>query len=94
MNQGHCHPHIIAALTQQASILTLSSRAFHTSSLGPFSKLLTEMTGFEMVLPMNTGAEAVETAMKVARKWAYKIKGVEEGKAIILSVEDNFHGRT
>lgn len=78
----------------QASRLTLSSRAFHTTSLGPFSKLLCDLTGFEMLLPMNTGAEAVETALKVARKWAYKVKGVEEGKAIILSVEDNFHGRT
>lgn len=82
----------MAALVKQASRLTLSSRAFHTTSLGPFSKLLTELTGFEMVLPMNTGAEAVETAMKLARKWAYQIKGVPENKAIILSVEENFHG--
>lgn len=70
---GHCHPAIIAALTEQAQKLTLSSRAFHTSSLGPFSKLLTELTGFEMALLMNTGAEAVESAIKLARKWAYKV---------------------
>ncbi|GAA6053214.1 hypothetical protein JCM3770_000035 [Rhodotorula araucariae] len=94
VNQGHCHPHIVKALTDQAQKLTLSSRAFHTSSLGPFSKYLTELTGFEMALMMNTGAEAVETAIKVARKWAYKVKGVEKDKAIVLSAENNFHGRT
>ncbi|GAA5958308.1 hypothetical protein JCM21900_001346 [Sporobolomyces salmonicolor] len=94
VNQGHCHPHIINALTTQAQKLTLSSRAFHTSSLGPFTKYLTELTGFEMALMMNTGAEAVETAIKVARKWAYKVKGVEKDKAIVLSAENNFHGRT
>ncbi|GAA5843488.1 hypothetical protein JCM9279_000765 [Rhodotorula babjevae] len=94
VNQGHCHPHIVKALTEQAQKLTLSSRAFHTSSLGPFSKYLTELTGFEMALMMNTGAEAVETAIKVARKWAYKVKGVEKDKAIVLSAADNFHGRT
>lgn len=94
VNQGHCHPKIVAALVEQASKLTLSSRAFYTTSLGPFSKYVTELTGYEMVLPMNTGAEAVETALKLARKWAYKVKGVEQDKAIILSVEDNFHGRT
>ncbi|GAA5939640.1 hypothetical protein JCM10213_009148 [Rhodosporidiobolus nylandii] len=94
VNQGHCHPHIIKALTEQASKLTLSSRAFHTNQLGPFSKYLTELTGFEMALMMNTGAEAVETAIKVARKWAYKVKGVEKDQAIVLSAENNFHGRT
>ncbi|GAA6005977.1 ornithine-oxo-acid transaminase [Rhodotorula paludigena] len=94
VNQGHCHPHIVKALTEQAQKLTLSSRAFHTSSLGPFSKYLTELTGFEMALMMNTGAEAVETAIKLARKWAYKVKGVEKDKAIVLSAENNFHGRT
>ncbi|GAA5935918.1 hypothetical protein JCM3775_007362 [Rhodotorula graminis] len=94
VNQGHCHPHIVKALVEQANKLTLSSRAFHTSSLGPFSKYLTELTGFEMALMMNTGAEAVETAIKVARKWAYKVKGVEKDKAIVLSAADNFHGRT
>ncbi|GAA5911364.1 hypothetical protein JCM8208_005231 [Rhodotorula glutinis] len=94
VNQGHCHPHIVKALTDQAQKLTLSSRAFHTSSLGPFSKYFTELTGFEMALMMNTGAEAVETAIKVARKWAYKVKGVEKDKAIVLSAADNFHGRT
>ncbi|KAK4048270.1 ornithine aminotransferase [Microbotryomycetes sp. JL221] len=94
VNQGHCHPHIVQALTTQAQKLTLSSRAFHTSSLGPFTKLLTELTGFEMALLMNTGAEAVESAIKLARKWAYKVKGVEEGKALVFSAENNFHGRT
>lgn len=94
VNQGHCHPKIVAALTEQASTLTLSSRAFYTNQLGPATKLLTETLGFEMALLMNTGAEAVETALKVARKWAYKVKGVEHDKARILSVADNFHGRT
>ncbi|KAM0748329.1 putative ornithine-oxo-acid transaminase [Meredithblackwellia eburnea MCA 4105] len=94
VNQGHCHPKIVAALTEQASKLTLSSRAFYTTSLGSFSQYLTELTGFEMVLPMNTGAEAVETALKLARKWGYVKKGIPQDKAIILSVEDNFHGRT
>ncbi|GAA6027820.1 hypothetical protein JCM8097_001732 [Rhodosporidiobolus ruineniae] len=94
VNQGHCHPHIVKALTEQAQKLTLSSRAFHTSSLGPFSKYLTELTGFEMALMMNTGAEAVETAIKVARKWGYKVKGIPKDQAIVLSAENNFHGRT
>ncbi|KDE04872.1 ornithine aminotransferase [Microbotryum lychnidis-dioicae p1A1 Lamole] len=94
VNQGHCHPFIVNALTTQAQKLTLSSRAFHTSSLGPFSKKICSLTGFEMALMMNTGAEAVETAIKLARKWAYKVKGVEDGKAIVLSAEENFHGRT
>lgn len=93
-NQGHVHPHIVKALVDQASKLALASRAFHTSSLGPFSKLLSDLTGFEMSLMMNTGAEAVETALKLARKWAYKVKGVPKNEAIILSVEENFHGRT
>ncbi|GAA5999762.1 hypothetical protein JCM10207_005896 [Rhodosporidiobolus poonsookiae] len=94
VNQGHCHPHIVKALTDQAQKLTLSSRAFHTSSLGPFSKYLTELTGFEMALMMNTGAEAVETAIKVARKWGYKVKGIPKDQAIVLCAENNFHGRT
>ena len=78
----------------QASKLTLSSRAFYSSNLGPFAKKVTEMFGFDMVLPMNTGAEAVETAIKLARKWGYEKKGIPEGKAKVLSVEGNFHGRT
>ena len=81
-------------LITQASKLTLSSRAFYSSNLGPFAKKITEMFGFDMVLPMNTGAEAVETAIKLARKWGYEKKGIPEGKAKVLSVEGNFHGRT
>lgn len=94
VNQGHCHPKIIAALVAQAQRLTLSSRAFYNSSFGPFAKQITELFGYDMVLPMNTGAEAVETAMKLARKWGYAKKGIQDGKAIVLSVEGNFHGRT
>jgi ornithine--oxo-acid transaminase len=81
-------------LVEQAQKLTLSSRAFYNSVFGRFAKQITEMFGYDMVLPMNTGAEAVETSLKLARKWAYMKKGVPEGKAIILSVEGNFHGRT
>ncbi|CAN6646755.1 ornithine aminotransferase [Trichomonascus vanleenenianus] len=94
VNQGHCHPRIIKALTEQASKLTLSSRAFHNDVLGPFSKFITEFFGYEMVLPMNTGAEAVETAIKLARKWGYKNKGIPHDEAIVLSATENFHGRT
>lgn len=79
---------------EQAQKLTLSSRAFYNSVFGRFAKKVTEMFGYDMVLPMNTGAEAVETAIKLARKWAYMRKGVPEGKALILSASDNFHGRT
>lgn len=94
VNQGHCHPRIVATLVEQAQRLTLSSRAFYNSVFGRFAQQITEMFGYDMVLPMNTGAEAVETAVKLARKWAYMKKGVPEGKAIVLSVEGNFHGRT
>ncbi|KAJ3510582.1 hypothetical protein NLJ89_g4589 [Agrocybe chaxingu] len=94
VNQGHCHPRIVATLTEQAQKLTLSSRAFYNSVFGRFAQQITSMFKYDMVLPMNTGAEAVETAVKLARKWAYKRKGVEEGKAIVLSVAGNFHGRT
>ncbi|KAF4611935.1 hypothetical protein D9613_003896 [Agrocybe pediades] len=94
VNQGHCHPRIVATLVAQAHKLTLSSRAFYNSVFGRFAQKVTEMFGYEMVLPMNTGAEAVETSVKLARKWAYMRKGVEEGKAIVLSAEGNFHGRT
>ena len=94
VNQGHCHPEILSTLINQASKLTLSSRAFYSNGLGPFAKKVTEMFGFDMVLPMNTGAEAVETAIKLARKWGYEKKGIPEGKAKVLSVEGNFHGRT
>ncbi|KAM3414900.1 hypothetical protein BST61_g10042 [Cercospora zeina] len=94
VNQGHCHPKLIQALTEQASRLTLSSRAFYNDVFPKFAEKVTKMTGFDMVLPMNTGAEAVETAVKVARKWGYKVKGIPKDKALVLSVKDNFHGRT
>lgn len=94
VNQGHCHPRIIAALVEQAQKLTISSRAFYNSVFGLFAQQITTMFGYDMVLPMNTGAEAVETSIKLARKWAYTRKGIPEGKAIVLSVEGNFHGRT
>ncbi len=94
INQGHCHPKIINALTDQATILTLTSRAFFNNKLGEFEKFITEFFGYEMVLPMNTGAEAVETAIKLSRKWGYEKKGIEEDKAIIIFAEGNFHGRT
>jgi len=94
VNQGHCHPKILKAVIDQSSRLTLSSRAFHNSSLGPYLEKLCRTFGYSRALPMNTGVEAVETALKLARKWAYTKKGVPEGKAIILSVDGNFHGRT
>jgi len=94
VNQGHRHPRIIAALKSQADRVTLVSRAFHNDQLGPFMKELCELTGQEMVLPMNTGAEAVETAVKTARKWGYTRKGVEKDQAEIIVCTDNFHGRT
>ncbi|KAG1732652.1 pyridoxal phosphate-dependent transferase [Suillus paluster] len=91
---GHCHPKIVATLVEQAQKLTLSSRAFYNSVFGRFAQQITQMFSYESVLPMNTGAEAVETAVKLSRKWAYLKKGVPNGKAIVLSVEGNFHGRT
>lgn len=94
VNQGHCHPKIIAALTEQASKLTLTSRAFYNNVLGEYEKFITEYFGFDRVLPMNTGAEAVETALKLARRWAYSVKGIADGKAKIVACENNFHGRT
>jgi len=94
VNQGHCHPRIIKALCDQAQELTLTSRAFYNNKLGEYEKFVTEFFGFDMVLPMNSGAEGVETAMKLARKWAYNVKGVEDGNAIIIFAENNFHGRT
>lgn len=94
VNQGHCHPRIVGALVAQAQKLTLSSRAFYNSTFGPFAKKVTELFGYDMVLPMNTGAEAVETALKLARKWGYMRKGIAPGRARILSVAGNFHGRT
>lgn len=94
VNQGHCHPRILAAMEEQARKLTLTSRAFHNDRLGPFLALLHELTGFDRALPMNTGAEAVETAIKAARKWGYKVKGVPDGAAEIIVCAENFHGRT
>ena len=94
VNQGHRHPKIIQALKEQADRVTLTSRAFHNDQLGPWYELVSEFTGKDMVLPMNTGAEAVETAFKAARRWAYDIKGVEEDKAEIIACNGNFHGRT
>ena len=94
VNQGHCHPKIVKALTDQASTLTLTSRAFYNDTLGPYEKFITEFFGFDKVLPMNTGAEAVETAIKLCRKWAYEVKGIVEHEAKIIVCENNFHGRT
>lgn len=94
VNQGHCHPRIKNALIEQAGILTLTSRAFYNDVLGPFEKYITEYFGFDMVLPMNTGAEGVETAIKIARKWGYEKKCVQENEAKIIVAENNFHGRT
>ncbi len=94
VNQGHCHPKIVGAMTAQAQTLTLTSRAFYNDMLGKYEKFATELFGFDKLLPMNTGAEAVETALKLSRKWAYEVKGIEENKAQIIVCENNFHGRT
>jgi ornithine--oxo-acid transaminase len=94
VNQGHCHPRIIEALVEQASKLTLTSRAFHSNLLGEYEEFVTKMFGYDKVLPMNTGVEAVETALKLARRWGYEVKGIEDGKAKIITCESNFHGRT
>jgi len=94
VNQGHCHPRIINTLIEQAKKLTLTSRAFYNSQLGQYEEFVTQYFGYEKVLPMNTGAEAVETAIKLCRKWAYKKKGLPENSAQIVVCENNFHGRT
>jgi ornithine--oxo-acid transaminase len=94
VNQGHCHPRIVHALVEQAGKVTLTSRAFRNDQFGPFAKELCELTGYEMMLPMNSGTEAVETAIKAARKWGYTVKGVPEGQAQIIVCAENFHGRT
>ena len=94
VNQGHCHPRIIAALKNQAEKLTLTSRAFYNDMLGRYEKFVTEYFGFDKVLPMNTGAEAVETAIKLARKWGYEKKGIHSNQAKIVVCQNNFHGRT
>jgi len=94
INQGHCHPKIVSALVHQASILTLTSRAFHSNLLGEYARYITRLFGYEKVLPMNTGVEAVETAIKLARKWGYLKKGIPENEAVIVVCAENFHGRT
>ena len=94
VNQGHCHPRIVKAMTDQAQTLTLTSRAFYNDVLGQYEKYATETFHFDKLLPMNTGAEAVETALKLCRKWAYEVKGIPENKAEIIVCENNFHGRT
>lgn len=94
VNQGHCHPKIVGAMVQQAQTLTLTSRAFYNDVLGRYEKFASELFGFDKLLPMNTGAEAVETALKIARKWAYEVKGIAENEAQIIVCENNFHGRT
>ena len=94
VNQGHCHPEIIKTIKEQASTLTLTSRAFHNNRLGEYLEFTTEYFGFESLLPMNTGAEGVETAIKITRKWGHTIKGIPEGHAQIIVCDNNFHGRT
>ena len=94
VNQGHCHPKIVEALKTQAETLCLTSRAFYNDTLGPYEELMHEIFGYDKLLPMNSGAEAVETALKLARKWAYHVKGVEQDKALIVTCKNNFHGRT
>lgn len=94
VNQGHCHPKIVQALTEQAQTLCLTSRAFYNDCLGPFAEFMHQLFGYDRVLPMNTGAEAVETALKLIRKWGYLKKGIPENEAIIVACEGNFHGRT
>lgn len=94
VNQGHCHPKIVKAMVDQAQKLTLTSRAFYNDKLGNYEKFVTKYFGFDKVLPMNTGAEAVETALKVCRKWAYEVKGIPENQAQVIVCENNFHGRT
>ncbi|MCP2028981.1 ornithine--oxo-acid transaminase [Flavobacterium sp. HSC-32F16] len=94
VNQGHCHPKIVKAMIDQAQTLTLTSRAFYNDKLGNYEEYITKYFGFDKVLPMNTGAEAVETALKVCRKWAYEVKGIPENQAQVIVCENNFHGRT
>ncbi len=94
VNQGHCHPRILAALKEQAARVTLTSRAFRNDQLPLFCKDVTELCGLDVALPMNTGAEAVETAIKAARRWGYRIKGIPRDQAVILTFQNNFHGRT
>jgi ornithine--oxo-acid transaminase len=94
VNQGHCHPKIVGALIEQAQTLELTSRAFYNDALGPYEKFITEYFGYQRVLPMNSGAEGDETALKLTRKWGYKVKGIPENQAKIICCKENFHGRT
>src|SRR6188472_1161117 len=94
LNFGHGHPRLVARAAKQLATLTLTSRAFYNDQLGPFAKALAELTGKDLVLPMNSGAEAVETAIKVSRRWGYEVKGVLPGEATIITMRGNFHGRT
>jgi ornithine--oxo-acid transaminase len=94
VNQGHCHPKIIGALIEQAKILNLTSRAFHSDALGEYSEFVTEYFGYDRVLPMNTGVEGGETAIKLARKWGYTVKGIDQNQARVLFASQNFWGRT
>ena len=94
LNQGHCHPKLVNAMMEQASKLTLTSRAFYNDTLGEYEKFITSYFGYDKVLPINSGVEAVETGIKMCRKWAYEVKGIPENKAKIIACEGNFHGRT
>lgn len=94
VNQGHCHPKIVQAFIEQSQKLTLTSRAFHNDLMGEFAKYITSYFGYDKILPMNTGVEAVETGIKLCRKWGYEVKGIKEGNALIVVCEGNFHGRT
>ena len=94
VNQGHCHPRLVKAMTEQASVLTLTSRAFYSNLLGQFEEKITKLFGFDKVLAMNSGAEGVETAIKIARKWGYEKKGIPSNQAKIVVCGQNFHGRT
>ena len=94
LNQGHCHPKIVKALQDQAEILTLTSRAFYSNALGEYEEFATKLFGYDRILPMNSGVEGGETSVKLARKWAYKVKGIEDNKARVIFAENNFWGRT
>ena len=94
VNQGHCHPRILVALTSQASKLTLTSRAFHSDALGEYASFITELFGYDRVLPMNTGVEAGDSAIKLARRWAYDVKGTKPDQAVVLFADGNFWGRS
>ena len=94
VNQGHCHPRIVKALQEQAEVLTLTSRAFYNNVLGEYEEYMTSLFGFDKLLPMNTGIEACETAIKLARKWGYNVKGIPENEAVVLFAEENFWGRS